>query len=318
MSLVTSRISRIARRLLRAPLFSAVAILTLAVGIGANTAIFSVVNGVLLKPLPFRDSGSLVSVWHQAPGINIPRLNMGPTNYFIYREENRVFEDIGMWDGTSVTITGTGEPDRVLAMYVSDGTLPILGVNPLIGRQFTKADDSPGAPDRVMLMHSLWQRKFGGDPNVVGRSMTIDGKPFEVIGVLPEGFRFLDRKPQLLMPFQFDRAKVHAGNFSYQAVARLKPGVTLEQANADVGRMIPLIIERFPLSDRSSGSCSARSAWCSSSPAPMSPTCSWFVRKGASRSSRSMPRLEPAGGASPGSCCRNLSPLRQWAAPLAC
>jgi predicted permease len=247
MSLVTSRISRIARRLLRAPLFSAVAILTLAVGIGANTAIFSVVNGVLLKPLPFRDSGSLVSVWHQAPGINIPRLNMGPTNYFIYREENRVFEDVGMWDGTSVTITGTGEPDRVLAMYVSDGTLPILGVHPLIGRQFTKADDSPGAPDRVMLMHSLWQRKFGGDPNVVGRSMTIDGKPFEVIGVLPEGFRFLDRKPQLLMPFQFDRAKVHAGNFSYQAVARLKPGVTLEQANADVGRMIPLIIERFPL-----------------------------------------------------------------------
>src|SRR5215217_5715456 len=142
MSLVTSRISRIARRLLRAPLFSAVAILTLAVGIGANTAIFSVVNGVLLKPLPFPDSDRLVSVWHKAPGINIPKLNMGPSNYFVYRDENRVFEDIGMWDGTSATITGTGEPERLLAMYVSDGTLRVLGVNPAIGRHFTKEDDS--------------------------------------------------------------------------------------------------------------------------------------------------------------------------------
>ncbi|MEO6212343.1 MAG: ABC transporter permease [Vicinamibacterales bacterium] len=247
MPLVTSRISRISRRLLRAPLFSAVAILTLAVGIGANTAIFSVVNGVLLKPLPFQDADRLVSVWHTAPGINLPQLNMGPSNYFVYRDDSRVFEDIGMWDGTSVTVTGAGEPDRLLAMFVTDGTLPVLRVNPVIGRPFTQADDTPGAPDRVMLMHAYWQRKFGGDPGVIGRHMTIDGKPFEIIGVLPQGFRFLDRSPQLLMPFQFNRAKVQAGNFSYQAVARLKPGATLDQANADVGRMIPLIIERFPL-----------------------------------------------------------------------
>src|SRR5829696_2334038 len=110
MALATNRVSRIMRRLSRTPLFSAVAILTLAIGIGANTAIFSVVNGVLLKPLPFNDPERLVGVWHTAPGINLPLLNQGPSNYFVYRDETRTFEDFALWDGTSVSITGTGEP----------------------------------------------------------------------------------------------------------------------------------------------------------------------------------------------------------------
>ena len=130
---------------------------------------------------------------------------------------------------------------------VTDGTLRILRVDPVIGRHFTKQDDSPGAADTVMLMHSFWQRKFGGDPAAVGKSMTIDGKPYQIIGVLPERFQFLDRKPQVLLPFQFDRTKIFAANFSYQGLARLKPGVTIEQANADVARMLPLIVERFPM-----------------------------------------------------------------------
>ncbi len=247
MALVTSRLNRIARRLLRAPFFSAVAILTLAVGIGANTAIFSVVNGVLLKPLPFHDPDRLVGVWHTAPGINIPLLNQGPTNYFVYRDESRTFEDFSLWDGTSVSITGTGEPERVQAMLVTDGALGILRVNPAYGRGFTREDDTPGAPDRLMLTHAYWQRKFGADPGAVGKTLMVDGKPYEIVGVLPEGFRFLDRNPQLLMPFRFDRSKVNVGNFSYQGVARLKPGVTIEQANADVARMLPLTVERFPL-----------------------------------------------------------------------
>ncbi len=247
MSFSSNRLSRSVRRLLRTPLFSVVAVLTLGVGIGANAAIFSVVNGVLLKPLPFADPERLVAVWHTAPGVNIPLVNMGPSNYFVYREEGRSFDDIGMWDGTSVSITGSGEPERVQGLLVTDGTLPILRVDPLFGRRFTKQDDSPGAAARVMLMHAYWKRKFGGDPSVVGKSLTIDGKPHEIIGVLPATFRFLNRNPQVLMPFFFDRSKVFAGNFSYQAIARLKPGVTLEQANADVGRMIPLTVERFSL-----------------------------------------------------------------------
>jgi predicted permease len=247
MAMLPSRFSRVARRLLRAPLFSAVAILTLAVGIGANAAIFSVVNGVLLKPLPFHDADRLVGVWHTAPGMNLPLLNQGPSNYFVYRDENRTFEDFALWDGAAYSITGTGDPERVQALLVTDGLLPLLRVEPAAGRRFAREDDQPGAPDRLMLTHALWQRKFGGDRSAVGQSLIVDGRPYEIIGILPESFRFLDRTPQILVPFRFDRAKVFVGNFSYQGIARLKPGVPLEQANADVARMLPLTVERFPL-----------------------------------------------------------------------
>jgi predicted permease len=228
-------------------MFTLVAVLTLAIGIGANAAIFSVVNGVLLKPLPFPDPDRLVGVWHSALGIKIPTLNMGPTNYFVYKDEGRTFEEIGMWDDASVSVTGTGEPERIRVLLVTEGTLAALRIDAAMGRRFSAEDTKPGAPDRVMLTHGYWQRKLGGDPTAIGKVISIDGEPHEVIGVLPASFRFLDRRPQVLLPFQFDRAKVFAGNFSYQAVARLKPGTTIEQANADVGRMIPLVIERFPL-----------------------------------------------------------------------
>jgi predicted permease len=247
MAHTSSQFSRVLRRLVRTPVFSSVAVLTLAVGIGANVAIFSVVNGVLLKPLPFSEPDRLVGVWHTAPGLNIPLLNQGPALYMTYREENQTFEDFGLWDGTSVSITGVGEPERVQAMLVTDGTLGILRIEPAAGRRFSAEDDKPGAPDTVMLTHGYWQRKFGGDPSAVGRIITIESKPYQVIGVLPQSFRFLDREPQVLIPFKFDRAKLFVGNFSYQGVARLKPGTTIEQANADIARMLPMTLERFPL-----------------------------------------------------------------------
>src|SRR5688500_665955 len=167
MAMISTRLSRIVRRLLQAPMFSAVAILTLAIGIGANAAIFSVVNGVLLKPLPFHDPERLVAVWHTAPGLNIPLLNQGPTNYFVYRDENRSFEDFALWDAAAYSITGTGEPERVQGLLVTDGLLPILRVEPVAGRRFSREDDQPGAPDRLMLTHTFWQRKFGGDVSAV-------------------------------------------------------------------------------------------------------------------------------------------------------
>lgn len=247
MSILPARVSRIARRLVRAPLFSIVAILTLGIGIGANTAIFSVVNGVLLKPLPFHDADRLVGVWHTAPGINLPLLNQGPTNYFVYREETQTFEDIALWQGAAVSITGTGEPERIQALRVTDGWLDILRVRPALGRDFTLEDDTPGSPDRLMLSHAYWQRRFGGDASAVGRTLTVDGRAFEVIGVLPQDFRFLDRNPLVVLPMRFNRAEVHVGNFSYQGIARLKPGATLESANADVARMLPMTVERFKL-----------------------------------------------------------------------
>ena len=228
-------------------MFTLIAIFTLALGIGANTAIFSVVRGVLLKPLPFDDADRLVGVWHTAPGIGIPELNMSPSNYFIYREEGRVFEDVGLWNGGAVSITGSGEPERVQVLFVTDGTLSLLHVNPIIGRHFTPDDDSPKTPERVLLSHAYWERKFGSDPAIVGKSVVVDGKPREIIGVLPAGFRFLDRNPQLVLPFRFNRAELYAANFSYRGVARLKPGTTLEQANADVARLLPVIPDRFPM-----------------------------------------------------------------------
>ena len=247
MRYLIQRVRLVSRRLRRAPLFTSVAIITLAVGIGANAAIFTVVNGVLLKPLPFDEPDRLVGVWQTAPGLNIPLLNQSPATYLTYREENHVFEDIGLWDNQMVSVTGTGEPERVEALMVSDGVLPVLRVQAILGRRFTADDAKPGAPDRVMLAHGYWERKFGGDRSVVGKLVTIDGKPQEIIGVLPAGFAFLNTDPQVVLPFKINRAEVFVGNFSYQGIARLKPGVTLAQANADVARMLPMVVERFPM-----------------------------------------------------------------------
>jgi putative ABC transport system permease protein len=229
------------------PLFTSVAVVTLALGIGANTAIFSVIRGVLLKPLPFAEPDRLVGIWHTAPGIGLPRLNQSPSLYLTYREESRVFEESGMWATDAVAVTGTGEPERISAIDVTDGILPALRVNAAIGRRFTADDDSPKSPERVMLMHGYWARKFGSDPSVIGRQITLDGKPHEIIGVLPATFRFMNFAPQLLLPMRLNRAEVFVGNFSYQGLGRLKPGVTIAQANADVSRMIPLVMQRFPM-----------------------------------------------------------------------
>src|SRR3954451_6897268 len=133
MTLVPARLARVTRRLLAAPLFTTVAVLTLALGIGANTAIFSVIRGVLLKPLPFAEPDGLVGVWHTAPGLGVPLLNQAPSFYLTYREEGRFFEDSGMWDTTAVAVTGAGDPERISGLVVTDGVLPLLRVQPVLG-----------------------------------------------------------------------------------------------------------------------------------------------------------------------------------------
>jgi predicted permease len=234
------------RRLLKTPAFSFTAAITLAAAIGANALIFSVINGVLLKPLPFADPERLVGVWHVAPGIAPGPMNQAPSTYFMYREDGRVFDDIGLWDDTSVTVTGRGTPEQVEGLMVTDGTLPLLGVRPALGRAFTKEDDAPGPADTVLLSHAYWQRVFNGDAAAIGQQLLVNGTPREVIGVLPDDFRFLRFNPSVVMPFRFNRANLFIGNFSYQGVARLKPGVTIEQANADMARLIPTLIDRYP------------------------------------------------------------------------
>jgi predicted permease len=242
-----THLKQVFRRLQRAPMFTAITLITLAAGVGGNTVIFSVLESVLLKPLPYPQAEKLVGVWHSAPGINIPDLNMAPSNYFVYREQNRSFEDLGVYQSDSASVTGSGEPQQLPVLLVTDGILPLLGASPVLGRWFTHADDLPGTPDTVMLSYGYWRQKFGGSRSVIGQMLIVDGKPTQIIGVLPQDFHFLElQERQLVLPLKLDRDKVHLGNFSYEGFARLKPGVTLEQANADVARMLPIVLRTFP------------------------------------------------------------------------
>lgn len=226
-------------------MFTAVTLLTLAIGIGATTAVFSVVEGVLLKPLPFAHPDELVSIHHAAPGLKIPDMPVSPSGYFTYRQHGTAFQDVAIWQSDLLNVTGLSEPEQVYGLDVTEGLLPTLGVQPILGRTFSKRDDSPTAPKTVMLSYGYWQRKFAGDRNVLGRTLQIDSAPREIIGVLPPGFRMDSRDPSLLVPFQFDRAKLDLGNFSYEGIGRLKPGVTVAQATADIARMIPINMDEF-------------------------------------------------------------------------
>jgi putative ABC transport system permease protein len=247
MGAIGQQFKQVFRRLRRAPMFTAVTVITLAAGIGGNTVVFSVLEGVLLKPLPYPRTEELVGVWHNAPGLQITDLNMAPSNYFVYREQGKTLQDIGMYQRDSVSVTGVAEPEQVPAMVVTDGTLPLLGIPPMLGRTFTKEDDTPGTPETVVLTYGYWRHKFGGDPSAVGKTLIVDGKSRQIIGVMPQRFRFLDDDDlAVLTPFQFDRHKVFLGNFSFEALGRLKPGATLEQLNADVARMLPIVMSTFP------------------------------------------------------------------------
>ena len=233
------------RSMRRTPIFSATAIVTLALGVGGTTAIFSVVNAVLLKPLPFEDSDQLVAVWHTAPGMGAEAMPMSPATYFTYLDESRTF-DIGLWDHARVTVTGVAEPERVNAMLVTEGILPLLRVSPILGRGYTTEDASPGSEYPVILAYGYWQRRFAGDPGVIGRTMHLNGAEVEIVGVMGQRLRFDAFDPAIYLPLVYDRSRARLGNYSYQGIARLRPGATIEAANRDAARMNPLARERYP------------------------------------------------------------------------
>jgi putative ABC transport system permease protein len=231
-------------------MFTCIALVTLALGIGANTAIFSVVNGILIKGLPYPDPQQLAGVWHIAPGVAgiAGDINCSPTMYFTYREQSRTFQDFGLWSHDGVTITGAGEPEQVPGLDVTFGTLQALGVPPALGRWFSQSDDTPGTADTVILTYGYWQRRFGGSKSALGSTLLVDSKPHVIVGVMPQDFRFLDYvRTDLFLPMRFERDKLFLGNFSYQGIARLKPGVTLQQANTDVARMLPIWLKAWPM-----------------------------------------------------------------------
>jgi len=240
-----SRDVRYALRGLRnQPSFTVIAVLTLALGIGANTAVFSVVNSVLLKPLPFPQAEQLVDLAQVAPGagglLSSRGLGLSTSMYFTYAEQNRSFQSMGVWTSRPVTVTGLAEPEQVLANIVSDGLLQALAVQPEIGRPFTAADQAPGANGTVLLTHGYWLRRFGGDRSAIGRKILVDSVPHEIAGVMPASFRIADTPADLILPLQLDRRQAILEGFYLGAIARLKPGVSIDRADADIARLLPI------------------------------------------------------------------------------
>jgi predicted permease len=238
------------RALRRNPMFTAVALLMIAIGIGANTAVFSVVNSVLLKPLNYPNAEQLVSLHQIAPGAPgladfESGLHLSPSMYFTYAEHNRTFQSLGVWDTGTASVTGLAEPEQVRTVEVSDGVLQALDVRPAVGRWLSEADQVPRGPQRVMLSYGYWQRRFGGERSAVGRNITVDAVPREVVGVMPKGFRLVDTDFDVMVPLAFDRGKLILAGFGYEGIARVKPGVTIGEANADLTRMLAVWMDSW-------------------------------------------------------------------------
>ena len=214
--------------------FTASALLMLALGIGATTAIFSVVNAVLVKPLPYADSDALVNVVHNVNGSDLAYFS--DVIYLTYADNNQTFDGLGVWSASSATVTGGGPPEQVRTLTVSREVLPVLGMQPALGRWFAQ-EDGAEADNSVILTDGFWQRRLGGDRTALDRPLIVNGSPYQVIGVMPPAFQFGGESDLIVL--QRIRRPGSRG-FGHQGVARLRPGVTVEQANADVNRMIPL------------------------------------------------------------------------------
>ncbi len=234
------------RRLRATPGFTLVSIGTLALGLGAASAIFSVINGVLLKPLPYVHSEELLALWMTEPVLKIADLNMAPSVYFTLQDEQRAFQAVSMFATGTTTVTGKSHPETVQAVFATHEFLPILGVTPQVGRPFMTGDDNPDGNRTAILSDGYWRSHFGGSRDVVGRNIEIEGHQVSVIGVLPPSFEFMDQNVDLLLPLRFKRSEVKLGNFSYLGIGRLKPGVTITQANADFARALHAVSKQFP------------------------------------------------------------------------
>ncbi len=230
------------RQLLKHPGFTLVAVITLAFGIGANTAIFTVVNAALLRGLPYRDPERLVHLWETTPRNDFGQHEASYPDFLDWRE-NKVFEGVAAYSGGSgLTLTGRGTPERLPATLVSSNFFTVLGVEAVRGRAFRPEEDQPSAAPTVMLSYGLWQRLFGADPNVIGQSLTLDGRPYNVIGILPPSFQFAPRgDSELWAAYQPTPEELSGGYYDTKVIARLKPGVSFEQAQTEmraIGRRI--------------------------------------------------------------------------------
>ena len=224
------------RILLKQPAFTLVAVITLALGIGANTAIFSLVNSILLRPLPFREPDRLVRMLQASPKLGLTSWNVSQADFAAYREENRTFESIAIYNTTATNLTGAGEPERLPIATVTADFFKVFGVNPLLGRTFAEGEDVKGRNQVCVISHAFWQRRFGGDPSVVGRTLSLNNTPTQIVGIMPAEFKFPRYETDLWTPLAFD-AKRTAPYF-FVVVGRLKPGVQVAQAQADTTNVL--------------------------------------------------------------------------------
>jgi putative ABC transport system permease protein len=233
------------RILLRSPGFACVAILALALGIGANTAIFSTVDTVLLRPLAYPDADRLVMVWEDATHQSFPRNTPAPGNYFDWRRQNSVFTDMAAMRFRNANLTGDGAPEMVLGRGATASLFSVIGVQPMLGRAFTAEEDAAG--ERVVVLsYGLWQGRYGGDPGIVGRAIPMNGEPYTVVGVMPRSFHFPDRQTAFFWPSGLDAQATMRGNHFFTVVARLKPGVALKSAQVEMQTIARRLEAEYP------------------------------------------------------------------------
>ena len=228
------------RGLRKSPVFTLTVVLTLALGIGGNTAIFSVVDQLLLRPLPYPEGDRLITIYESFPGatgqFGNRRNNVSPANWLDWQRDNRTLQSLAAWRTMTFTLTGVGEPIRLNGQLVSSEFFPLLGVAPLLGRVPSEADDRPNAPGVGVLSYQLWQRRFGGDPAVVGRVVQLNDRPIEIVGVMPAGFRFIYPDTDIWGSYRLNRDqpwRQTAGRF-HNVVARVNPGATIADARTDL------------------------------------------------------------------------------------
>ena len=233
------------RQLRRNPGFSIVVLLTLAIGIGANTLIFSVTDALMLRPLPYKDANRLAILWLRSPGIGIPQDWPSPGQYHDIKTQNHVFDETAIAIGEGYTLTGLSKAIKVDGIEGSSSLLPMFGAKPMLGRLFTADEDRPGGHDTVILTYGLWKQSFGGDASILGRTITLDAKPRIVVGVLPQEFKLNHEvipsiggidKPEIFLPLPMDaKQELNYGPEDFNILARVKPGVTMQQAQSDIG-----------------------------------------------------------------------------------
>jgi putative ABC transport system permease protein len=236
------------RMLMKRPAFTAIAIIALALGIGANTAIFSVVNAVLLRPLPYDNPDQIMIVKETNYPRGLADMNVSLPDFQVWRERNQVFDHVAAHQYENYNITGSDEPERVRGLLTSSDLFPVLKVNPILGRAFSREEEQFGNHRVAVLSYGLWVRRFGSDANIIGQAITLNGNLFTVVGVMPKGFQYPDAEIALWTPLAFppDDSNNTRGNHSLTSIARLKPGVTIEQARADIVAITAQLVQQYP------------------------------------------------------------------------